>query len=159
MNGYSGYISGNTLPKYGYAPIPEVQTKPKTETRKRAKVKENNARFYKMFMVGLFTAVFVIVFRSALIAEMNNEIATLNSNLAKVEKQVQQSAVKLESMTDLNTVQMVATTELNMGTPQQHQVVEVDLNMGSKAVAVKSGTDNGSNFFSKAWEFCKEYLY
>ena len=83
----------------------------------------------------------------------------LNSSLAKVEKQVQQSAVKLESMTDLNTVQTVATTKLNMGLPQQHQVVELDLDMGSKAVAVKSGTDNGENFLSKAWEFCKEYLY
>ncbi len=159
MSGYSGYISGNTLPKYGYAPAPEVQAKPKTNTRKKVKVQENNALFYKVFMIGLFTAVFIIVFRSAVIAEMNNEIASLNSNLAKVEKQVQQSAVKLESMTDLNTVQAVATQELNMGIPQQHQVVEVDLDMGSKAVAVKSGTDNGSNFFSKAWEFCKEYLY
>ena len=157
MNGYSGYISGNAVPKYGYAP--QVQTKPQTETRKKVSAKESNKRFYKMFMIGLFTAVFVIVFRSAVIAKMNNEIAVLNSNLAKIEKQVQQSAVKLESMTDLNTVQTVATTELNMGLPQQHQIVELDLDMGSKTVAVKSGTDNGENFFSKAWEFCKEYLY
>lgn len=157
MNSYSGYITGNTVPKYGYEP--KVQTKPQVETRKKVSAKENNALFFKVFMIGLFTAVFIIVFRSAVIAKMNNEIASLNSSLAKVEKQVQQSAVKLESMTDLNTVQAVATTELNMGIPQQHQVVELDLDMGCKAVAVKSGTDNGENFFSKAWEFCKEYLY
>jgi cell division protein FtsL len=157
MNGYNSYISGSTLPKYGYAP--GVQTKPQPQIKKKASSKENNARYYKMFMIVLFTAVFVIVFRSAVIAKMNNEIAALNSNLAKIEKQVQQSAVKLESMTDLNTVQEVATTELNMGLPQQHQIVELDLDMGSKTVAVKSGTDNGENFFSKAWEFCKEYLY
>ena len=157
MNSYNGYIAGSTLPKYGYAP--EVEVKPQVQQKKKVSKQESAKLFYKVFMIGLFAAIFTIVLRSTIISQMNNQIAGLNSTLAKVEKEVQQSAVKLEAMTDLNTVQSVAVNELNMSTPQQHQIVEVDLNMGSKTVAVKSGENSGKNIFSSIWNFCMEYLY
>lgn len=155
MNSYNGYAYGNTAPKYGYAP--EVQTQ--VHKQKKVKSKENSKHFYKVFMIGLFAAVFTIVLRSTIISQMNNQIAGLNSTLAKVEKEVQQSAVKLEAMTDLNTVQAVAVNELNMNSPQQHQIVELDLNMGSKTVAVHSGEEGKENILSSIWNFCMEYLY
>lgn len=157
MNSYNGYAYGNTAPKYGYAPAPQV--KPQVKQEKKTSKKENAKLFYKVFMIGLFATVFTIVLRSTIISQMNNQIASLNTTLAKVEKEVQQSAVKLEAMTDLNTVQSVAVNELNMGTPQQHQVVELDLNMGSKTVAVKSGENGKGSFISSVWNFCMEYLY
>ena len=157
MNSYNGYISGTAVPKYGYAP--ETKVKPQVKQEKKISKKENAKLFYKVFMIGLFAAVFTIVLRSTIICQMNNQIAGLNNNLAKVEKEVQQSFVKLEAMTDLNTVQSVAVNELNMNTPQQHQIVELDLNMGSKTVAVQSGEESGKNIFSSIWNFCMEYLY
>ena len=157
MNSYSGYITSSAVPKYGYAP--EVQQEPKVQKQKKVSSKENSKLFYKVFLIGLFAAVFVIVLRSTIISQMNNQVAGLNNTLAKVEKEVQQSSVKLEAMTDLNTVQNVAMNELNMNLPQQHQIVEVDLDMGSKAITVESGKGSEVNLFAKMWEFCKEYLY
>ncbi len=157
VNSYNGYISGTAVPKYGYAP--EVKVKPQVQQEKKISKKENTKRFYKLFMIGLFAAVFTIVLRSTIISQMNNQIASLNSTLAKVEKEVQQSAVKLEAMTDLNTVQSVAVNELNMGTPQQHQIVELDLDMGNKTIAVQSGSDSSGNWLTSVWNFCMEYLY
>lgn len=157
MNSYNGYISGTAVPKYGYAP--ETKVSPQVKQDKKTLQKQNAKLFYKVFMIGLFAAIFTIVLRSTIISQMNNQIAGLNSTLAKVEKEVQQSAVKLEAMTDLNTVQTVAVNELNMNTPQQHQIVELDLNMGSKTVAVQSGEETKGNIFSSIWNFCMEYLY
>lgn len=157
MNSYNGYISGTAVPKYGYAP--ETKASPQVKQDKKTLQKQNAKLFYKVFMIGLFAAIFTIVLRSTIISQMNNQIAGLNSTLAKVEKEVQQSAVKLEAMTDLNTVQTVAVNELNMNTPQQHQIVELDLNMGSKTVAVQSGEETKGNIFSSIWNFCMEYLY
>ena len=51
MNSYSGYITGNTVPKYGYEP--KVQTKPQVETRKKVSAKENNALFFAGQITGV----------------------------------------------------------------------------------------------------------
>ena len=157
MNSYSGYVASSAVPKYSY--VPETQQEPKVHEQKKVSSKENSRLFYKVFLIGLFAAVFVIVLRSTIISQMNNQVAGMNNSLAKLEKEVQQSSVKLEAMTDLNTVQTVAMNELNMNLPQQHQIVEVELDMGSKAITVESGKGSGTNLFAKMWEFCKEYLY
>lgn len=155
MNAYNRFIDGNTLPKYEE----EYQPKPTEVKRKKKKISANTKAFYKIYMVGFFVAIFTVVFRYTVITEMNSQVRGLNNELARLEKEVQQSTVSLEAMTDLNTVQTTAQNELGMSTPQQHQVIEIDLDMGNKAVSAKKSAKTGKSFFSAIAAKCMEYLY
>lgn len=149
------YIAGNAVPKYEPQPQRQYEEQ-KTTTVKRKKAQKSKG-FYKVYVAALFAVIFTVVLRYTIINEMTTQIADMNRQLARVDKEVQQASVHLESLTELNTVQEIATTQLNMRTPQPHQIVSLDLNMGDKAVLL-TDSNEGKGFFTRLLLKCLEYL-
>jgi len=82
----------------------------------------------------VIVAVFLLLFRCALINEISSNNTKLEQDLVKATIATDMARLELDRTTDLNYVEAVAKERLGMDFPQSHQVVNVTLEYPDKAV-------------------------
>ncbi|MBQ2896914.1 MAG: hypothetical protein IJE46_01135 [Clostridia bacterium] len=140
-----------------YMPKPEPGfEQPKKQAKKQ---KLNTKLVTRVAMAVFFLMVFTVVLRYTMINEMTAQINTLEKQLQEITAANEQQTVYLDRSSDLKNVEQTAQTQLNMGIPQSHQVVNVTLNMKDKTVKPANGTNGFITSAKNIISYCLEYLY
>ena len=140
-----------------YMPKPNPQVEQPKKQAKKQKV--HTKLVTRIAVAAFFLMVFTIVLRYTMINEMTSQINTLEKDLQEITAANEQQMVYLDRTSDLKSVEQVAQTELNMGIPQSHQVVNVTLNMKDKTVKPESSTNGFITSAKNIISYCLEYLY
>ena len=141
--------------------IPQTAVKEKETVRKKSKtgILDNPAKLMKIVFAVVMAGLFVILWRSATITKMNTQVNDINERLLVLYSQNEQATVILDRTTDLNYVEEVAKTKLNMDVPRTEQKVYVDVNVPDRA---EIPVEESGAFIKGAKKFisnCLEYLY
>lgn len=89
-----------------------------------------------MFAIGC-----TVMYRYALVMDINSRIRTLESKYEKLEDENSQLKIDIEEQTDLNEVKRIALEELGMRTPTSNQIVYVKVE-GQDRTLVSSEYNN-----------------
>ncbi len=154
---YSYY--GNTLPKYTPETLENLKVKVETKKKSKAHIKVTPKFFSRVYVCMLMAVVFTVVFRYAVINEMSRANDALNTQLSEMCAYNEQQSVHMDMATNLNTVEEIAETKLNMGIPQAYQTVEVTVGMDNKAVRIEKESNGFFKFLKNAGSKVMEYLY
>lgn len=117
-----------------YVPVKKKYPKKSTAKKidnKQAKVKQlnKNTNIKMILYIGIiFTILFAISYRNALIAQEHSELKELKAQLAKVEKDNKQLEVNIESKTNLSAIEKTAQEKLGLKKLDDSQTVYVSLN-------------------------------
>ena len=149
-----------------YRPMKKIY--PKTSTgKKKASTKNNQKQKTKLklqaktkailYVCILFSVLFAISYRNAVISEKYSQIKKLKTNLAAIEKENEQLEVNIESKTNLGNIEKEAQEKLGMKKLNDKQKIYVELN---KQDYIESATDdvvlnNNQNIFQKIIEKIK----
>ena len=103
----------------------------KTETKKqtKTKLKENKQSQAKtiLYVLTVFSILFVISYRNSIIAEDFSEIKNLKASLATIEKENEQLKVNIESNLNLKNIEEIATSQLGMQKLNSDQTIYMTL--------------------------------
>ena len=140
-----------------YSPQPEIITE--HSVKQAIKPKSNTKLFGRIVLTAFFLMVFTVVLRCTIINEMTSQINSLEKELQKITAANEQQMVYLDRSGDLKSVEQTAHDSLNMGIPQNHQVVNVTLNMKDKTVKPESKSNGFITSTKNFFTYCLEYLY
>jgi len=153
---YDKYIITGSL---AYNDSAAVEEKEVVRPAKKTGILDNPKKLLALTFILAITGVFVILWRTAIITNMNTQVSELNNKLNVYYSQNEQTAVMLDRTTDLKYVENVARERLNMAVPQAEQKVYIDVNIpDSVEIPVKQerGILKGIKKFINN---CLEYLY
>ena len=133
-----------------YRPVKKSYPKKSTVKKQPSqKIQENKKQKNKLelgskakailYVAMLFTALFAISYRNAVISEKYSQIKNIKANLATIEKENEQIEVNIESKTNLGTVEKEAKNKLGMQKLKDNQKIYVNLD---KQDYIESATDN-----------------
>ena len=112
--------------------------KKKTVTAKISTKARKRKRFKAMMSIfAVFAVAFVIVFRYAYIAEMNDSLNEIKNNYQEINRENNMMQIEIDKNINLTKVEEIATTKLGMQKPQKHQIVYVNV-VGDDKVIAKS---------------------
>ena len=103
--------------------------------------------------------VFAVVIRATIISDINLENRKLNATLVQLRAETEQSQVELNRTTDLNTVEKMAKSELDMKAPDSNQVVSLVLDMDNRTVKPNNTSGSFVNGLKRILSGAMEYLY
>ena len=135
-----------------YTPQPTVEVE-QPKVRKASKQKAKAKLVVSASVAVLFLMIFTVVLRYKMINER------LAQELQELTAANEQHMVYLDRSSDLKSVEQTAKTELNMGVPQSHQVVNVSLNMKDKTIKPVQEKNGFLNSAKSVISYCLEYLY
>lgn len=116
------------------------QTKRITNNKKQtAKAKINSQTKAIVYVVLLFSILFAISYRNAVIAEKYSQIKKMKSNLATIEKENEQIQVNIESKTNLGAIEKEAKEKFGMEKLNDDQTIYMSLD---KQDYIESATDD-----------------
>lgn len=145
-------VNPYSVPNTRETDVPKVERSAKTAEKTQSKLHINS-------VLGLvfIAVVFFMVFRFTAMNEINSNNEKLAAELKEVSARTDMARIALDRTTDLNYVESVAKSELNMDFPQSHQVVSVTLNYPDKVVVANAKHDGVwqkiGNFFGGIWEY------
>ena len=154
---YNYYSTASTAAK-PYA-IPKTKEAEPQVKRSAKTVAKTESKLHINSVLGLMfvAVVFFMVFRFTAMNEINSNNEKLTTQLKEVSAQTDMARISLDRTTDLNYVESVAKSELNMDFPQSHQVVSVSLNYPDKVVVADAKHDGVwqkiGDFFGGIWEY------
>lgn len=141
-----------------YTPQPAVEVE-QPKVRKASKQKAKANLVVRASVAVLFLMIFTVVLRYTMINERLAQINSLEKELQELTAANEQHMVYLDRSSDLKSVEQTAKTELNMGVPQSHQVVNVSLNMKDKTIKPVQEKNGFLNSAKSVISYCLEYLY
>ena len=101
------------------------------EKKKARKLKLKEQRKMNFFLVCsiilLSLAAYFMISKNVQLHETNDKIKSLESELAMLESNSSQRIFELEQSVDLDVVEEIATTRLNMQRPEKYQIVYLDV--------------------------------
>ena len=152
---YSGYEFGQVaVNPYPLSEPSKEQALPKIKRRVKPKISVNAT-----LTAVLILAVFLLLFRFALINEISSNNTKLEQELTKQTIATDMAKLELDRTTDLNYVEAVAKEKLGMDFPQSHQVVNVTLKYPDKAVVSKPAQPGVFESIGNFFGGILEYLY
>lgn len=152
---YSAYEFGQVaVNPYAIPKHEEQQAVPKIKRKAKTKISVNAT-----LSVVLIVAVFVLLFRFALINEISFNNTKLEKQLTEQTIATDMARLDLDRTTDLNYVEAVAKEKLGMDFPQSHQVVNVTLQYPDKAVVSKPASPGVFKTVGNFFSGILEYLY
>ena len=123
----------NLAYKYdNYARIKEEDDKIREEKKKQArktKLKEQKKLniFITAGIILLSLSPYFMISKNVQVHETADEIKKLQSELAMLESNTSQKMFELEQSVDLNTVEEIASTKLDMQRPEKYQIVYINV--------------------------------
>lgn len=134
-------------------------TKERLKVHKKVKLIDQPEKLAVIAFTLIVAGIFLIICRTAIIGQMNSQIAAQKNTLNVLYSQNEQTTVELDRTTDLKYVEETAKNELNMNVPKAEQKIYVDVNIADSVelpVKETNGVIKGiKNFISN----CLEYLY
>lgn len=100
----------------------------KTNNKVREKVQIQEKYKAIIYVLILFSILFAISYRNAVISEKYSQIKNMKSNLATIQKENEQIEVNIESKTNLGTIEKEAKEKLGMKKLDDHQAIYINLN-------------------------------
>lgn len=101
------------------------------ETQKAGRLKLQEQRRMNFFLVCsiilLSLSAYFMISKNVQLHETSDKIKTLERELAMLESNSSQRIFELEQSVDLNVVEQIATTRLNMQRPEKYQIVYLDV--------------------------------
>lgn len=91
-------------------------------------------------ILGVFAACFIIVYRYAVITELNFNINASERQYNEIRNENARLLVEIKKDTDLNTVQRIAETKLGMQKPDKSQIVYMSVPKNDYTVVAASYT-------------------
>lgn len=132
------YQYGSEAYKYNSVPyqIPQDVQQPLTRKHIKQKNRENLAFNLKMGICGLilFGAAISFVYVSAQLSIKQNELKIINTQLRDTKSAINSIQSTIASTLNLEYIQYMASTQLNMSEPLPHQVVYIELPKESHTV-------------------------
>lgn len=80
-------------------------------------------------ILALSVSAYFMISKNVQLHETNSEISRLEKELSGLESTTSQKIFELEQSVDLDAVEEIATTRLNMQRPEKYQIVYVDVPM------------------------------
>ena len=123
----------NLAYKYDNLSVMEDEDAKIREEKKREakKIKIRQQRRLNFFLIcsiiALSMAAYFMISKNVQLHETGDEIAKLENELAMLESNASQKIFELEQSVDLNAVEQIATTRLNMQRPEKYQIVYVNV--------------------------------
>jgi len=97
-------------------------------SRKEKQMMQRRANFRIVCVIAaLFFAAYFMISKNVQVNDTAAEIKSLEKELATLESNTSQKMFELEQSVDLNTVEEIAGTKLNMQRPEKHQVVYINI--------------------------------
>lgn len=133
-----GYVYGTAAEKLDYQ-VPEENKVP--EVKKNDK-KSSRIKFKLLLNVfAVFAICFIIIFRYALITELNYKINKSNISYNEIKNENSRIKVELEKDMDLHKVKEVAESRLGMQKPDKFQIVYVNVPKSDFTIVSDSAKD------------------
>lgn len=129
------YIQGNLAEKLEYNAYEEnkvLRQKKKARSGALPKVKT------VAFMLVIFATCFLIVYRYAVITELNFQISKAEKQYNEIRNENARLLVEIKKDTDLNTIQQIAETRLGMQKPDKSQIVYMNVPKNDYTVVAES---------------------
>lgn len=140
------YVHGTAARKLDYDVYEENHV-----LKQKKKHKTNNKFKLKLLcsILVVFSLVFLLVYRYAVITELSYNIDKTSQNLSKIQNENSILEVDIENATDLNKIQELAENKLGMHKPDKYQVVYVNVPKSDFAVVSEDYSKNAkaSNLF------------
>jgi len=97
--------------------------------KEKKKVRTNNKAKVKIVftLMVVFSMFFLIMYRYAMITELNYEIARAESDFSKIKDNNARLLVEIEKETDLRKIKEIAEEKLNMQKPDKFQTVYISV--------------------------------
>lgn len=125
---------------------PAVRQKKKAVIRPKARL---NFKFIFLVLLVSVSAYFMIS-KNVMVYETEQEIQSLEKQLAGLESYTSQKVFELEQSVDLTTVEEIATTRLNMQRPEKYQTVYVNIKQDDVTAVNASQVEGVKNSVSNA---------
>ncbi|MEG0012634.1 MAG: hypothetical protein RR618_03795 [Cellulosilyticaceae bacterium] len=133
-----GYQYGSEAYKSSAVPYPLPRQEEPPLTRRRTQPNKKEAIFFnlKMGICGLilFGAAFSFVYVSAQLTIKQNELKAINTELRDTKSAINSIESTIASTLNLEYIQYIASTQLDMSEPLPHQVVYIELPKESHTV-------------------------
>jgi len=126
-------VRGNLAYKYDNLAAIEKESELKREEKRREveKMKAREQRKLNFFVicavVALSLSAYFMISKNVQVHETASKIESLEKELAMLESNTSQKIFELEQSVDLNTVEEIATTRLNMQRPEKYQIVYLNV--------------------------------
>lgn len=139
---YNNYINGTAAEKIEY----DVYENNKV-LREKKKYKTNSKMKLKAVFLCLivFGACFLLMYRYAIITQMNNNIIEYEKNLARLQKENSLLRVEIEKALDIDQIQQIAENRLGMQKPDRSQIVYMNIQKSDSTVVLNTDDKTGSS--------------
>lgn len=121
---YNIYVNGSAAEKVKYDVYEEnkvLKEKKKYKTNRIVKLKA-------VFMcIILFGGLFLLIYRYAMITEINNNIIKAEKDYTKLSNENSITRVVIDKQLDINNIKEIAETRLGMQKPDRSQVIYLDI--------------------------------
>lgn len=138
----------------------KVRAVKKTQSRK---VKLKEQRKLNFFIIAgiliLSMAAYFMISKNVQVHETSDEIKKLQSELAMLESNTSQKMFELEQSVDLDSVEEIASTKLNMQRPEKYQIVYINAQSDDVAKVTADNVEGiGNQVGSMAENVKKNFL-
>lgn len=105
-----------------------VRDKKRKETRKLKAREQRKMNFFLITGIVLLSmAAYFMISKNVQVHETGDKIKQLEDQLAMLESNTSQKMFELEQSVDLNSVEEIASTRLNMQRPEKYQIVYINV--------------------------------
>ncbi len=109
----------------------EEQQKIEQQKQQARRLKLNQQRRMNAFLICavilLSLSAYFMISKNVQLHETSDKIAELETELAMLESTTSQKIFELEQSVDLNTIEQIASTRLNMQRPEKYQIVYINV--------------------------------
>ena len=135
------------------------QEKPTVKPKKAATVHKSKLNLKLIFLVLLVSvSAYFMISKNVMVYETEQEIQSLQKELADLESYTSQKEFELEQSVDLTTVEEIATTRLNMQRPEKYQTVYVNIKQDDMTEVNASQVEGVKNSVSNAADSLKRNI-
>lgn len=152
---HGSYVHGTAAEKLQRGAVPEkIQYdvyKENKVLKEKKKYKTNSAVKLKVVFICLmaFGACFLLMYRYAIITEMNNDIIEINREYNRVKNENSILRVKIENELDIDKIRQAAESRLDMQKPDRSQIVYLNIPRNDATVVLDdrvNATQNTGSF-------------
>lgn len=145
------YVHGSTAEKLQY----DVYQENKVLKAKKRYRNNNKAKLKTIcYVMMLFLACLTVIYRYAMITELNYKIAKINKSYNELRNENTRLKVEIDKETDLNKIRAAAESRLGMQRPDKYQIVYVNVPKIDFTETVETNTpanNTKSDMFAIVW--------
>lgn len=137
-----------------------IREEKKKEEKKLKIMQQRRLNFFVVCAILLLSmSAYFMISKNVQVHETSDKIVSLQKELSMLESTSSQKIFELEQSVDLNAVEQIASTRLNMQRPEKYQIVYIDVPVEDVTdVTAKESEGIASNIGSMAEHMKKNFL-